>query len=176
LLVEEDQLQPHLKGSKQLAEARQRLRDLDLQPVEVIATYLRQLWVHALNHVRMAVRDGVNECRFHIVVTIPAIWKDAARQRMVEAVKLAGLLDRDLPDCGETTFDILSEPEAGAIATFSTMEGRPDIQEGDAIVVVDAGGGTVVSSQFNFMTAGVTGVSAEYLRGLRILLAIKSIT
>jgi len=132
--------------------------------------------MHALNHVRMTVRDGVNECRFHIVVTIPAIWKDAARQRMVEAVKLAGLLDRNLPDCGETTFDILSEPEAGAIATFSTMEGRPDIQEGDAIVVVDAGGGTVVSFQFNFMTAGVTGVSAEYLCGLRILLAIKSIT
>ncbi|KAK3315444.1 hypothetical protein B0H66DRAFT_565375 [Apodospora peruviana] len=141
LLVEEDALQSYLRGSKQLSDARERIRRENLQPVHVIAAYLRELWIHALKHVQATVGDVVNECPFHVVVTIPAIWKDAARQRMVDAVKQAGLL---VPrECGPTTFDLLSEPEAGAISTFSTMEGRPDIQAGDAIVVVDAGGGTV---------------------------------
>lgn len=141
--MDEDQLQPHLKKSKQLHEARQRIQSEGIQPVDAVTLYLKELWNHTLEHIRRTLRDAVDECRFHIVLTVPAIWKDDARAKMREAAFRAGLLDAR--PCGKTTLKLLSEPEAGAISTFATMEGRPDIVEGDAIVVVDAGGGTVAS-------------------------------
>ncbi|KAK4227814.1 hypothetical protein QBC38DRAFT_477037 [Podospora fimiseda] len=166
LLVDEDQLQPHLVKSKQLKEARQRLQNEGLQPVQAVAMYLREIWNHTLEHVRRMLQDAVDECRFHIVLTVPAIWKDDARKKMEEAAQQAGLLGPRA--CGKTTMQLLSEPEAGAISTFATMEGRPDIHEGDAMVVVDAGGGTVdlISYKVDSLSPFVLSECAEGTGGL----------
>ncbi|KAK4220587.1 actin-like ATPase domain-containing protein, partial [Podospora fimiseda] len=166
LLVNEDQLQPHLVNSKQLKEARQRLQNEGLQPVQAVAIYLREIWNHTLEHVRRMLQDAVDECRFHIVLTVPAIWKDGARKKMQEAARQAGLLDSRA--CGKTTMQLLSEPEAGAISTFATMEGRPDIHEGDAMVVVDAGGGIVdlISYKVDSLSPFVLSECAEGTGGL----------
>ncbi|KAK4159913.1 hypothetical protein QBC43DRAFT_326330 [Cladorrhinum sp. PSN259] len=166
LLVDEDQLQPHLAKSEQLKQARQRIEREGLQPVQAVALYLRELWNHTLEHVRRTLRDAVDECPFHIVLTVPAIWKDDARKKMEEAARQAGLLDPR--PCGKTTMQLLSEPEAGAISTFATMEGRPDIHEGDAMVVVDAGGGTVdlISYKVDSLNPFVLSECAEGTGGL----------
>lgn len=139
-LVEQDRLPEHLKTWDELNEARERLRRAGLDPVDAVAKYLKELWVHALKQIRNAL-GPTDAYRYHILLTVPAIWKDAARQKMREAAEKAGLLEPRL--AGTTTLTLISEPEAGAISTLFSLEGRPGIVQGDSILIVDAGGGTV---------------------------------
>lgn len=67
----------------------------------------------------------MNYSKFHIVITLPAIWPDYARNRMREAAEQAGMLSARV--AGETTLSFISEPKAAALATLSDMEGRCDI-------------------------------------------------
>lgn len=142
LLADSDQLPAYLKASDELEKVRKRLEKEGLDPVEAVAKYLRQLWIHTLDEVTSALgRHTVEESFFQIVLTIPAIWRDTAREKMRNAAGKAGLLDSR--PIGPTALTLISEPEAGALATLRSMEGRPDITPGDCILIVDAGGGTV---------------------------------
>jgi molecular chaperone DnaK (HSP70) len=82
----------------------------------------------------------VDALRFHIVITIPAIWKGYARQGMEEAAKKSGILRRR--PAGETTLSFAPEPEAAALSTLS--EPGRKTKQGDVYMICDAGGGTVV--------------------------------
>lgn len=43
--------------------------------VEVIGTYLRKLWGHAIETVTDEVgKSIINYSEFHVVITLPAIW------------------------------------------------------------------------------------------------------
>lgn len=101
------------------------------------------LWNHVLEQIHNAkgqtIIDGMP---FQVVLTVPAIWSDYARDRMREAVEIAGILKHRV--AGKTTLSFVSEPEAAAIATMPELEDRADLQAGDSFVVVDAGGGTVL--------------------------------
>lgn len=142
LLLDDADLQEHLKDAPQLISARQRLLEMGKKPIDVIADYLRNLWSHVMADVEKAMTPSfVKSTPFRIIITVPAIWKSYMRERMREAANMAGLLDPR--ECGETELDFVSEPEAAAIATFTNMKGRPDIKVGTSITVVDAGGGTV---------------------------------
>ncbi|KAI1386328.1 actin-like ATPase domain-containing protein [Hypoxylon trugodes] len=142
LLLNENDLADHLRDSPQLARARQMLKESGKDPVEVIADYLRHLWSHALGNVRRSMgKRPLDKTPFHVVITIPAIWKTYALARMRQAARQAGIL-ADRP-CGPTILTFITEPEAAALATFSDMRRRPDIEVGDAFVVTDCGGGTV---------------------------------
>ncbi|KAK4167716.1 hypothetical protein QBC43DRAFT_342044 [Cladorrhinum sp. PSN259] len=142
LLLVEDQLPQRLELSDELAKAREKMEKANLDAVRVVAKYLRELWRHTTQEVKNILSENsVAECRFHIVVTVPALWKDAARQSMREAVEAAGLLVARR--AGPTTLDLLSEPAAAAIATFASMQGRPDIVSGDSMLIVAAGSVTV---------------------------------
>ncbi|EMT61794.1 Mitochondrial-type heat shock protein 70 [Fusarium odoratissimum] len=78
---------------------------------------------------------------FHVVITLPAIWPPYAQQRMKQAAKTSGILDAR--SCGETKLRFISEPEAAALATIKDLSKRSTIKVGDAMVICDAGGGTV---------------------------------
>ncbi|ENH61131.1 Mitochondrial-type heat shock protein 70 [Fusarium oxysporum f. sp. cubense race 1] len=78
---------------------------------------------------------------FHVVITLPAIWPPYAQQRMKQAAKTSGILDAR--SCGETKLCFISEPEAAALATIKDLSKRSTIKVGDAMVICDAGGGTV---------------------------------
>ncbi|KAI0387656.1 actin-like ATPase domain-containing protein [Hypomontagnella monticulosa] len=142
LLVNEDDLDEHLKGSPQLNHARELLKRAEKDAIEAVADFLRLLWDHVLTKVRESIgKRLVDITPFRVVLTIPAIWKTSVVARMRQAVKQAGILaDRS---CGQTTLSFITEPEAAALATFSDMKRRPDIEIGDAFVVADCGGGTV---------------------------------
>ncbi|KAJ4329089.1 hypothetical protein N0V84_000448 [Fusarium piperis] len=58
--------------------------------------------------------------QFHVAITVPAIWKDYARQDLEKAVKNAGILDRRT--AGKTILTFAPEPEAAAL---STLGGNP---------------------------------------------------
>lgn len=78
-------------------------------------------------------------CR--VVLTVPAAWSIKTKETLREAVQEAGIFTR---------VDMVSEPEAAALALFhDRTDAGTLLQTGDIFTVCDAGGGTVVSSAMN---------------------------
>lgn len=112
---------------------------------EVIADYLHGFWGHILDTIERARSKTVLEAlTFHVVITVPAIWPDYAREAMREAARSAGIMDER--PAGLTTLAFAPEPEAAALATL--VGSRSTIKTGEVYMVCDAGGGTVVSNKF----------------------------
>ncbi|KAK1625478.1 hypothetical protein BDP81DRAFT_463979 [Colletotrichum phormii] len=125
LLVDERDLPENIQDSSQIATARRLAKSANKEPC-IVST----------------VGDAmVKMCRFHVVITLPAIWPDYAKARMRRAAEDAGLL-KPRP-AGETSLSFISEPEAAALATMKDLSKMPTAQVGNHIVVCDAGGGTV---------------------------------
>ncbi|KAH7023134.1 hypothetical protein EDB80DRAFT_745260 [Ilyonectria destructans] len=142
LLLDEKDISKDVCASSQLHEAR-RLRNVaNKDPAEIIGCFLRNLWNHSIDTIKRSLgADLLQSSKFHVVVTMPAIWPHYAQQRMKRAVKLSGILDKR--SCGETVLRFISEPEAAALATLKDLSKRSNTKAGDTIVVCDAGGGTV---------------------------------
>ncbi|EXM13851.1 hypothetical protein FOTG_17709 [Fusarium oxysporum f. sp. vasinfectum 25433] len=139
LLKDEDQ-PPEIKGHEYLIKARNMLADEGKSTVDAIADYLRLLWGHVLETIIKARGKNVVEALcFHVVITVPAIWKNYARDAMLEAAQNAGITATRR--AGATTISFAPEPEAAALA--SICERAEDLDEGDFFVICDAGGGTV---------------------------------
>ena len=142
LLLREDDLAPQVRGSEFILRGRKMLRESGKIATDLIGDYLRALWKHILETIYKARGKSVIEAMaFHVVITVPAIWKDYARQGMEEAATKAGILTART--AGPTTLAFAPEPEAAALATL--CEGGRRFDAGDVFVVCDAGGGTVVS-------------------------------
>ncbi|KAI0139600.1 actin-like ATPase domain-containing protein [Hypoxylon sp. NC0597] len=140
LLLKEEDLAPELRRAEYLLRAQKVLREYNKTAVDLIADYLKCLWEHILYTINKArgkfVVDGL---AFHVVITVPAIWKGYARQGMEEAARKSGILDPR--PAGRTTLTFAPEPEAAALATI--CEPGRTIEEDDVYVICDAGGGTV---------------------------------
>lgn len=118
------------------------LDDLNKTAVEVIADYLREIWTHSLDAIKRAKgRNLVEATPIHVVLTVPAIWKEYARDEMRKAVDEAGILRNRLG--GPTTLELISEPEAAALSTIPELGDQGDLAVDDSFVVCDCGGGTV---------------------------------
>ncbi|GKT54566.1 HSP70 family chaperone [Colletotrichum tofieldiae] len=142
LLIDETDLPENLRTSSQIATARKMVKAANKDPVDVISSYIRHLWNHSIECIGISAgNELVKLCRFHIVITLPAIWPEYAKARMRRAAENAGLLEKR--PAGGTTLAFISEPEAAALATMRDLTGRPNIKVGDHFVVCDAGGGTV---------------------------------
>ncbi|KAJ6160435.1 hypothetical protein N7470_003831 [Penicillium chermesinum] len=70
-------------------------------------------------------------------LTVPAIWNDAGKAATRAAAIQAGFLR----DENDNRLTLVSEPEAAAI--FCAKSGLLNLKIGDAILIVDCGGGTV---------------------------------
>lgn len=144
LLLKEEDLNPSICSSRFLHHGRQTLRETGKSASDLIADYLRLLWGHALYNINKACGKGiVDALRFHVVITVPAIWKDYARQGMKEAVRRSGILDPRA--AGETKFIFAPEPEVAALSTLCE-KGGSKVYPDELYVICDAGGGTVVSA------------------------------
>jgi hypothetical protein len=158
LLLEPNELQDDLHRSAHIKNARHMMVELNKNAVEVIGDYLGQLWKHTIEIIEKAKgRSLVNGTPIHVVLTVPAIWNDCARDRMRRAASLAGILDGRL--VGKTTLSFISEPEAAVIATLPELGERGDLQTGDSFVVCDCGGGTVVSDPLETIRLTETYIS-----------------
>ncbi|KAK8122680.1 hypothetical protein PG984_011350 [Apiospora sp. TS-2023a] len=150
LLLKDNDLPGYLRTSTHLKKTREMLREQGKTPVTVIADYLRNLWQHS--HEVLSEEHGdrmVKDHPFNVVLTVPAIFPEYARQRMRKAAEQAGILDDRPPGTTghpprNTTLDFISEPEAAAIhVLYRQLSDRPDLKVGDTFIVVDCGGGTV---------------------------------
>lgn len=118
----------------------QLLRDLDLKgksPVQVAADYLTQLNTVLFDHLNKTYGEAVvAEAKIKTVLTVPAVWSDAAKDATLRAAEMAGMNNND------NNLTMISEPEAAAIHTLSAVEDQA-LAVGDVFIVCDAGGGTV---------------------------------
>jgi molecular chaperone DnaK (HSP70) len=161
LLADRVELAEDVQRSSKLEQAREYLRKHNKTAISFVAEYLRLLWEHCEKRMIEAMGSVVKYEKLHVVITVPAIWSQSARMRMRDAAKEAGIL-KSRP-CGETRLDIISEPEAAAMATLRDKSGLVNIkvtkrytqlfifnsvghltlsQVGDVFVVADCGGGT----------------------------------
>ncbi|KAI1873113.1 uncharacterized protein JN550_003366 [Neoarthrinium moseri] len=140
LLLHREDLNPELCESSFLIKAQIMLKESGKTAVDLVADYLRLLWEHIMSTIEKARGESVVEALvFHVIVTVPAIWKGYARQAMEEAVKKSGILNFRL--AGTTKLVFAPEPEVAAFSTL--LEQGSSIRPGNVYVICDAGGGTV---------------------------------
>ncbi|KAF2110481.1 hypothetical protein BDV96DRAFT_691242 [Lophiotrema nucula] len=141
-LEQKAKLHPDVQKSPQLATAESMLSREGVTPVDAAADYLRQLWESIVEDLeRQCGATAVKGLPFRVILTVPAMWSDSAQNNTRQAAQKAGILQSRL--CGETTLDLVPEPEAAALATLAEFNDRPGVQRGDVITVCDCGGGTV---------------------------------
>lgn len=114
-----------------------------MKALKVFSESIRYLKDHFLQSCKVA-NFKLNDGDIHWVLTVPAIWKDNAKQFMREAAKEAGL--------HEDLLTLAYEPEAAAIyckeATVQRKEGTEgcslqSFEPGHQFLVLDCGGGTI---------------------------------
>lgn len=130
-LVNPSDLDVGVRDSDHVKDARRALETLEMSSVDVISAYLEHVWKHCIEKLKVAEgEETVDTSCFHVVFTIPAMWPNYARQRMKQAVEQAGILKRR--QAGRTVHEFVSEPEAAALATLASFEGRQNIGVCDA--------------------------------------------
>jgi len=95
---------------------REILTRLNVSTVTVVADFLA--------HIRETTRKSIErtytveglESKVEWILTVPALWDDDAKYRMVKAASLAGFGDKSID------FELISEPESGATYSLDVMQ------------------------------------------------------
>lgn len=119
-------------------------------PKEVCQDFLAQLYAHMVEQVSAQMGgDFLAATPMRCWLTVPASWSERAKMDTRAAAKLAGFGSKS----GDT-IDIITEPEAAAIATFKERI-KPDApnppSQGENILICDCGGGTVDITTYNIV-------------------------
>jgi hypothetical protein len=108
------------------------IKKLPKPPVEIAADFIGAVYRHAQSEIAKVVpKEYLKICQKHFVLSVPAVWSDAAKNATLQASKIAGIFPVTL----------IKEPEAAALYTMHSLGFSLNV--GDAFVVCDAGGGTV---------------------------------
>ncbi|KAN0089631.1 hypothetical protein V8E51_019891 [Hyaloscypha variabilis] len=114
------------------------IRKLDKTVVDVLVDYLTPFFKHIMGYM---VDQGYYDLRDKVELdcTVPAIWKEKSRRKMLAAIDKAGQMSGF--GFGKAVW-LVSEPEAAASYVLK-MNPNWNLQEGENILLCDAGGGTV---------------------------------
>ncbi|KAI1299420.1 hypothetical protein F5Y03DRAFT_408771 [Xylaria venustula] len=165
LLLDEKDLQPHLKNSDHVKQARERVQKSGKDALIVISDFLRKVWDHVLEVIiRAWGRQYVCNHPFHVVYTVPAIWQDREIQQMERVLGTAGILNKRL-GCADTTHTFISEPEAAALTAIDGFNKLDALKVGQSFIVADLGGGTVDLISFRAKSTEPTLVLEEVVEG-----------
>lgn len=114
-------------------------------PIEIIADFLRQVRLHLMKNLDNKYGEKLwKSLPISLVVTVPAVWSDAAKARSLLAVEKAGFNHVEFPLLKEVI--PATEPEAAAIYTIKQLRGTAQdhqLSVGDGFILCDMGGGTV---------------------------------
>jgi molecular chaperone DnaK (HSP70) len=131
------------------------------QPIDIVSDFLTHVRVHLVHCLDNRYgKDVWKTLPITLVVTVPAVWSDAAKDRTVQAVKKAGFTSAHLPKLENTM--IATEPESAAIYTIRTLRGTAhenQLKLGDGFTVCDMGGGTV--DLISYKVAGLDPIVVE---------------
>ncbi|GLI78720.1 hypothetical protein PoHVEF18_007041 [Penicillium ochrochloron] len=104
-------------------------------PETVTTDYLRALTQHVHKLLKAQLGVAFDSMSFSYVITVPAMWSEKAKAELRKCAENAGL-----GDC--SSICIISEPEAAAIHALRASN-PTNLQAGDTVLLIDAGGGTV---------------------------------
>jgi hypothetical protein len=115
-------LEPYHKNTEKVDfvyKSRELLDELNKTAVQVVSDYLGCVWRHVLGFFRREYGPQFETTMFRVVVvlTVPAIWSNSARQQTKDAAVAAGIPGNIL---------IVSEPEAGALAVLKENQALPN--------------------------------------------------
>lgn len=93
------------------------LKELNLHPVTVVSDFLRQVRETTMDSIKRTywMEQELNS-KVEWILTVPAMWSDSAKERMIQAAQLAGLGERAID------FELISEPECGATYSLSAIQ------------------------------------------------------
>ncbi|EMR64084.1 putative heat shock 70 kda protein 12a protein [Eutypa lata UCREL1] len=117
------------------ADTQTEIEQLPKPVVEIASDYIRSIFQHALKEIEKGYFPGfINGFKKQYILTVPAVWSDPAKAltERHQAARNAGI----------SPVDMITEPEAAALYTLQTMKDK-GLKDGDAIIICDAGGGTV---------------------------------
>jgi molecular chaperone DnaK (HSP70) len=98
----------------------QRLRDINQTAETVAADYLRLLWAYTKADIRrMKGENWESTYDLQVVLTVPAIWTHAAKERTKRVAKAAGILGN---------ISLVTEPEAAALAVLKDRNEEEKLQ------------------------------------------------
>ncbi|KAI6821312.1 actin-like ATPase domain-containing protein [Hortaea werneckii] len=99
-----------------------------------VTEYLKALFDHTKETLKSHYGEAfVSHTPLQVVLTVPAVWSDAAQEATLAAAKDAGIGDN---------VTMISEPEAAAVYALQAIQPN-SLSIDQNFVVVDAGGGTV---------------------------------
>ena len=112
------------------------LVDSEVSLEKMATDYLTALRKHAEQVLQYKLPPrALQSTPIEFVITVPAVWSDAAREKTRACAEAAGM------GVG-SALHMISEPEAAAIYALDAMDPH-DIHVGDTFALCDAGGGTV---------------------------------
>ncbi|KAG6003968.1 hypothetical protein E4U21_001548 [Claviceps maximensis] len=131
LLLDKKDVAPATYECAELKEARRVQEASGKNAVEIVSKYLRFLWEHAIKNIENSVgKSLMAKCRFHVAITLPAIWPHYAQQRMEKAAEMAGILGQR--SCGTTSVRFVSEPEAAALSALGDQANKSTVEVNSA--------------------------------------------
>ncbi|KAI0849945.1 hypothetical protein F5Y00DRAFT_252593 [Daldinia vernicosa] len=143
LLVDDDDLRPEFQDSEYIQEAKFTMDALGKNPTQVVADFLGKIFEYVVVYMGQEKGDDFVEKKpFHVIITVPAIWRGGPLQRMREALKLSGILRSRRNQVPQTTYRFVTEPEAAALATVPELNKWDTLLPGTSFVIADLGGGT----------------------------------
>lgn len=92
------------------------LRKCDKNVMDAVSDYLTKLYEHTME--TLTKRYGASfmaTVKMEFVLTVPAVWSDAAKNATLQAAERAGMGNKD-------TIQMISEPEAAALYTLKTVQ------------------------------------------------------
>ncbi|KZF20017.1 actin-like ATPase domain-containing protein [Xylona heveae TC161] len=144
LFLDRNQPLPYFVSAK---EAAAQLRQYGRNIMDAVSDYLTQIYKHTMDTLaRRYGKSFISMTNVEFVLTVPAVWSDAAKDATLKAAERAGMGDSH-------NLKLISEPEAAAVYTLKSMP-YSHLRIGDNFVVCDAGGGTV-----DLISYKITGVS-----------------
>ncbi|WPH04010.1 Hypothetical protein R9X50_00689400 [Acrodontium crateriforme] len=133
LFLDRNQSLPHFVSPLETAA---QLRKCERTVMDAVSDYLIKIYEHTLETLtRRYGSSFMSTTKVEFVLTVPAVWSDAAKNATLQAAERAGMGRRH-------ELRLISEPEAAAVYTLKTVQPN-GMKVGDNYIVCDAGGGTV---------------------------------
>lgn len=133
LFLDRNQKLPHFVSPLETAA---QLRKCDRTVMDAVSDYLTKIYDHTMETLTRRYGESfVATTKVEFVLTVPAVWSDAAKNATLQAAERAGMGSRH-------ELKLISEPEAAAVYTLKTIQ-PSGLKIGDNFIVCDAGGGTV---------------------------------
>jgi hypothetical protein len=103
--------------------------------MDAVSDYLTQIYKHTMETLtRRYGETFMSKIKVEFVLTVPAVWSDAAKHATLQAAERAGMGNRH-------ELKLISEPEAAAVYTLKAIQPN-HLKAGDNFIVCDAGRGT----------------------------------